>query len=49
LFGYGSKPGADRAASNSTTVTGSDTVVTMTDGASIVFIGTPTLKSFKFS
>jgi Ca2+-binding RTX toxin-like protein len=48
LFGYGAEPGADAAALASATSSGGNTVVTLSDGTSIVMVGAPTLHSYNF-
>jgi Ca2+-binding RTX toxin-like protein len=48
LFGYGGEPGADQAALASATVTGGNTVLSLSDGTSIVLVGTPALQSYNF-
>jgi hypothetical protein len=48
LFGYGAEPGADAAALASATSAGGNTVVTLSDGTSIVMVGAPTLHSYNF-
>jgi Ca2+-binding RTX toxin-like protein len=48
LFGYGAEPAADEAALNSAVTPGGNTVVTLTDGTTILLAGAPTLHSSNF-
>jgi len=48
LFGYGAEPGADQAALASATISGGNTLVSLTDGTTIVFTGAPTLHAYNF-
>jgi Ca2+-binding RTX toxin-like protein len=48
LFGYGAEPGADQAALSSATTSGGNTIVSLTDGTTVVFTGAPTLHSYNF-
>jgi Ca2+-binding RTX toxin-like protein len=48
LFGYGSEPGADQAALASATQSGGNSVVSLTDGTTIIFTGATTLNSYNF-
>jgi Ca2+-binding RTX toxin-like protein len=48
LFGYGAEPEVDQAALNSATQSGGNTIVSLTDGTTIVFTGTPTLTANNF-
>jgi Ca2+-binding RTX toxin-like protein len=48
LFGYGAEPGADQAALASATSSGGNTVVSLTDGTTLVLTGAPTLNAYNF-
>jgi hypothetical protein len=48
LFGYGAEPGADAAALASTTSSGGNTIVSLSDGTTLVFTGAPTLTANNF-
>jgi len=48
LYGYGAEPAAGAAALASATTVGGNTVMTLPDGTSLVFVGAPTLSSYNF-
>jgi Ca2+-binding RTX toxin-like protein len=48
LFGYGSEPGADKAALASAQTSGGYTTISLSDGTQIAFAGAPTLHSYNF-